>query len=73
MSNSPVCLSRHGSVLSGVSPPSRFTAYELLLLLLDAPRPPPAALVAQRLDAPLSPWRGEAGTDCNRCTRSISF
>ncbi|XP_054860176.1 forkhead box protein J1-B isoform X2 [Amphiprion ocellaris] len=40
--------------------------------LLDAPRTPPAALVAQRLDAPLSPWRGEAGTDCNRCTQRIS-
>ncbi|KAK2820836.1 hypothetical protein Q5P01_023795 [Channa striata] len=38
----------------------------------EPPRPPPAALVAQRLDAPLSPRRGEAGTDRNRCTQSIS-
>eukprot|EP00064_Thunnus_orientalis_P018215 superscaffoldBa00004116_g18308 len=66
MTNSLVHQSRHGSGLSGVF--LLFPPHELL----DAPRPPPAALVAQRLDALLSPWRGEAGTDCNRCTQSIS-
>lgn len=51
-------MSQYGPVLTGVL--LDFPAHDLLLNGCAGALLPAAALVAQRLDALLSPWRGEA-------------